>query len=105
MQLPEEQITTFITACGEVGVKHEDVSVRLFVESLQENVVEWFYMLLASSITCWEDIKTIFEHIFKTTEEYQDLLVQLVKMKKEPMESMRYFVAKYDWLIISIPWR
>ncbi|KAH9307193.1 hypothetical protein KI387_044408, partial [Taxus chinensis] len=60
--LPEEHVAAFITACGVLGVEDEDVSVRLFVESLQERAVEWFYMLPLRSVTCWEDIRSAFEH-------------------------------------------
>ncbi|KAH9314654.1 hypothetical protein KI387_023281 [Taxus chinensis] len=45
--IPKEHIITFTTSGRILGVKHEDVVVRLFVDSLQEKVVEWFYLLHA----------------------------------------------------------
>ncbi|KAH9291358.1 hypothetical protein KI387_043453, partial [Taxus chinensis] len=61
-QLPKEHVATFITACGVLGIEHEDVSVQLFVESLQEKYFEWFYMLPPRSVTYWEDIRSAFKH-------------------------------------------
>ncbi|KAH9323762.1 hypothetical protein KI387_018401 [Taxus chinensis] len=56
-QLPKEHVATFITTCGVLGVEHKDVSVQLFMDSLQEKSTEWFYMISLrnklSQITMW----------------------------------------------------
>lgn len=44
-QHPDEHITYFYIACGVIGVEHEDISMRLFIETLQGVVVDWFYHL------------------------------------------------------------
>ncbi|KAH9297949.1 hypothetical protein KI387_029631, partial [Taxus chinensis] len=56
---PDEHIAAFIVACGVLGVEHEDVSVRLFVENLQDNAADWFYHLLASTITSWDTMRLV----------------------------------------------
>ncbi|KAH9315574.1 hypothetical protein KI387_024201, partial [Taxus chinensis] len=43
-QHPDEHIASFFVACGVLGVAHEDVSVRLFIETLHGVVAEWFYL-------------------------------------------------------------
>lgn len=41
----------FFVATRILGVSHEDVAIRLFVETLTENAVDWFYHLDDGSIT------------------------------------------------------
>ncbi|KAH9298467.1 hypothetical protein KI387_030149, partial [Taxus chinensis] len=59
----------FIDACGVLGVEHEDVSVRLFIETLQDNAADWFYDLPAGAITDWNTMRTQFESRFKPAED------------------------------------
>lgn len=42
---PEEHIIAFTTSCGILGVKHEYVDVKIFMESFQKIVADWFYLL------------------------------------------------------------
>ncbi|KAH9320262.1 hypothetical protein KI387_022031, partial [Taxus chinensis] len=66
---PDEHIAAFIVACGVLGVEHEDVSVRLFIETLQDNAADWFYHLPANAITDWNTMRTQFENRFKPAED------------------------------------
>lgn len=52
-QHPDEHIATFYIACGVLGVKHEDVSLRLFIKNLHGVVADWFYHLPNACITSW----------------------------------------------------
>ena len=44
-------IKAFFLATHILGVAHEDVVVRLFVETLIENIADWFYHLDDGLIT------------------------------------------------------
>ncbi|KAH9322133.1 hypothetical protein KI387_016772, partial [Taxus chinensis] len=50
-QSPDSHISAFIMSCSILDVTHEDVSVRLFLETLQGPAAEWFQHLPAGSIT------------------------------------------------------
>lgn len=102
-QHPDEHIVGFYIACGVLGVEHEDVYVRLFIETLQGAAVDWFYHLPNNCITNWASLRTLFEARFKFTENDHALLAQLTQMKKEPQEPMREFVAKFNNLHNRIP--
>ena len=54
----DNHIKAFFTATHILGVGHEDVVVRLFVETLIDSVVDWFYHLDDGSITSWDTLKT-----------------------------------------------
>ncbi len=50
-QHPNEHIVAHYIACGVHSVGYEDVSIRLFVETLQGVVVDWFYHRPPHTIT------------------------------------------------------
>ena len=47
----DEHIKAFFAATHILGVGHEDVAVRLFVETLTDSAADWFYHLDDGSIT------------------------------------------------------
>ena len=47
----DEHIKAFFVATHVLGVAHDDVVVRLFVETLIESALDWFYHLDDGSIT------------------------------------------------------
>lgn len=55
---PDEHIVAFIVACGILMLEHEDVTIRIFVETLQDNVADWFYHLSVGSIIDWTSMTT-----------------------------------------------
>lgn len=75
----------------------------MFVQTLTGVVVDWFYHLPNSAITDWQGLKTRFEARFKVAEDKHSHLAQLAHLKKEILESMRDFVAKFDKIVHKIP--
>lgn len=70
----DEHITTFFAACNIVNPQHEDVAVRMFVETLIENATDWFQHLPMGCITNWNDMKNCFETHYKSIEDEHTLL-------------------------------
>lgn len=99
----DEHLNAFNVACGVLAVQHEDVAIRLFVQTLTEGAADWFYHLPNGVITNWQDLKTRFEARFKVAEDDHSLIAQLAQLKKEIPESMRDFVAKFDKIVHKIP--
>lgn len=50
-QHANEHLSTFYIACSILRVEHEDVSVRLFIETLQGGVANWLYHLAPQTNT------------------------------------------------------
>ena len=99
----DEHIRAFFTAINILGVSHEDVVVRLFVETLTEAAADWFYYLADGSITNWNTMRVAFEDRFKSVENEYALLVQLTSVKKLPSTGMRDFVANFNKIVHKIP--
>lgn len=97
-----DHIVAFIVTCGVLGVEHEDISVRIFVEILQANVADWFYHLPAGSITNWNTMMTQFDKSFKPTEDVHALLDQFSQIQKESHEPMKEFLAKFNRMVNKI---
>lgn len=47
----DEHPNAFNVACGIIAVQHEDIIVKLFVQTLTRVVADWFYHLPNSVIT------------------------------------------------------
>lgn len=102
-QHPDEHVAAFYSACGVHGVEYKDVSVRLFVETLQGVAADWFYHLAPRTITNWATLIAKFEERFKLPEDAHALLAQLTQLKKESHVPMREFIAHFNKLIRRIP--
>ena len=46
----DEEIISFFAVTHILRVAHEDIAIRLFVETLIENTIDWFYHLDDASI-------------------------------------------------------
>jgi hypothetical protein len=57
----EKNLSYFHKACGVVNPEHEDVVVKMFVDTLVDNVSDWFQDLPTRCITDWNDMKKKFE--------------------------------------------
>ena len=76
-----------------VNPLHEDVAIRMFVDTFVDNVANWFEDLPTGYIIDWNNMKQIFEGHYKSIGDAQVLLLQLTWIKKEPLVSMRDFNA------------
>lgn len=70
----EEHIKSFFMTTHILGVAHEDVAIRLFVETLTESASDYFINLDDGSITNWDTMRISFETRFKTIEDEHVLL-------------------------------
>ncbi|KAH9302696.1 hypothetical protein KI387_014279, partial [Taxus chinensis] len=86
-----------------LDVTHEDVSVHLFLETLQGPAAEWFQHLLAGSITSWATLRAAFEDRYKPSEDVFALLSKITHLKKEVNETMRDFITRFNSLINRVP--
>lgn len=54
----DEHLNTFNVAYGILVMQNEDVAMRLFFQTLVDDVADCFYHLPHGLITTWDDIKT-----------------------------------------------
>ncbi|KAH9332138.1 hypothetical protein KI387_043719 [Taxus chinensis] len=102
-QSTDSHISAFIMSCSILDVTHEDVSVHLFLETLQGPAAEWFQHLPAASITSWATLREAFEDRYKPSEDAFALLSRITHLKKEANETIRDFVTRFNALINRVP--
>ncbi|KAH9314856.1 hypothetical protein KI387_023483, partial [Taxus chinensis] len=66
---PDEHLSVFFISYGVLAVEHEDVSVRLFIETLHDLAGEWFYRIAPGTITNWATMQDAFLKRFKAAED------------------------------------
>ena len=49
---------------GDYEIDHEDVYMKLFVQTLEGDARDWFYFLPACSISSWSDLHAAFMEQF-----------------------------------------
>ena len=64
----EQHLSAFQKACSVVNPQHEDVAVRMFVDTLVDDATDWFQDLPTGCITGWDTMKQRFEARYKSTE-------------------------------------
>lgn len=89
-------------ACAILHVAHEDIVVRLFVETLVGNATKWFNHLELNCITYWDTMSKNFLARFKLVEHNHQLFAQLSNSKMEVNEPMRGFMARFNRLVTHL---
>lgn len=77
--------------------------VRLFVESLVEDVAEWFQNLKEGCITGWNDLKVKFLGRFQLVVDTYKLLLNFFQIQMKKDESMKDFVDRFNRCVGKIP--
>lgn len=58
--IAQRHIEILCAFAGNQNVEHQDVVLRLYVQSLEEEVKKWFKSLPNASINTWEEIENSF---------------------------------------------
>ena len=59
-----QHIQMFSDLIGDYEIAHEDVHMKLFVQTLEGDARDWFYFLPASSIPSWNELYLTFMEQF-----------------------------------------
>jgi hypothetical protein len=60
----EQQLFRFRSTCDFFNFIEDNVTCRLFLQTLCGNVLEWYNSLLFGTITCWDVLETSFSETF-----------------------------------------
>ena len=82
---------------------YEDVKMRLFVLSLEEDALDWFTEQPANSYDSLQAILTAFLNKFGEKKENRHLINAISNMKKNENETMEEFNKRFNELVKSMP--
>lgn len=78
----KDHMTNFENYARNLGVQHDDVVIRMFVQSLDEDVRKWFKTLPNDSIHTREALRTIFLNRWGDKKDDQYLIAEFSNLRK-----------------------
>lgn len=81
---------------------HGDVSMRLFVLSLEEDALDWFIDFLDNSFDSLQSITNAFNNKYGDKKNKRDLLYAINNMKKDENEILEEFNKRFNDIVRSL---
>jgi len=88
--------------CSGVAHNHQDIKMKLFALSLEEDASNWFSSLDDNKYATITDLIDRFIEIWEDNKEHRHLLAVLHSIKKNENETMEEFNKKFNELVTSI---
>jgi hypothetical protein len=99
----EQHIKQFMDALKLMNVEHEDVVCRLFPHTLQGKATKWFFNLAPRSVTSWDKFEEAFVAEFSVEETPGILPLDLLGIRMNENEKVKYFNERFMSLLNGIP--
>jgi hypothetical protein len=77
---PKKHMEKFLSICEIHLVEHDDVMVRLFLQTLIGQAYEWYMSLPANSISSFDDLEAMFLTMYAPPVAYHTLLMQFTQI-------------------------
>jgi hypothetical protein len=101
--LPKYHIKQFMDTLNLMNVDHEDGVCRLFPHTLQVKSTKWFFNLAPGSITSWKKFEEAFMAEFSDEETPRILSLQILGIRMNENEKVKYFNERFFYLLNGIP--
>jgi hypothetical protein len=98
-----KHIQWFKYFCELNEIDHEDVQMRLFAQSLRDNVKEWFRGLAAASINTIEGFFALFRDRWEEKKNSVQMLTSYNQLKRGHDESIKNFSFRFNTVYNSLP--
>jgi hypothetical protein len=79
----EEHLDAFQNFTDNLNVEHEDVYMRIFVQTLDGDVRKWFINLGNATLDSWEALEASFLEQWGDKNDYQYYLTEFASLKKK----------------------
>jgi hypothetical protein len=86
-----------------VGIKHEDVAMRIFASSFTKEALDWFIAPPRNHLTSYEYFANLFKSIWSTKTNDGTLGDQFNQIQKRENETVKEFNTIFDRLYNQIP--
>lgn len=84
-------------------IDFEDVYIKLFIHTLEEDVRDWYKALPDNSIDSWTEMKNAFRLQYGDRTDPRFLLSKFKNIKKNPNESIHDFNPRFNKNLIRLP--
>ena len=96
-------VQMFSGLIGNFEIAHEDVNMKLFVQTLEDDARDWFSFLLACSISSWDELLLAFMKQFWETISISDHFDKFLKIQIRNGELFPEFNIRYAKVLNEIP--
>jgi hypothetical protein len=88
---PRIHMYQFLSVCDIHLIEHDDVMVKVFIQTLICPAYEWYLYLLARSIGSFDDLENMFMTMYALHVAYHTLLTQFTQIHLNKEERIRDF--------------
>ncbi|GLJ49502.1 hypothetical protein SUGI_1048960 [Cryptomeria japonica] len=99
----EAHCKAFDAVIEDFGLPHEDVKIKLFMQSLIEDARDWFRALPDASIRNLAEFKNLFLEQYGDHNNPEFALHEIISIKKEQNESVVDFNKRFNKVLNKIP--
>lgn len=92
----EENLQSFGDIINDYEIAHEDVIMKLFVQSLIEDARDWYRGLPVDSVGLWEEFKIIFQEQYGDKTNVSFMLNEFNNIRKSDNEAVTDFNARFQ---------
>ncbi|KAH9311125.1 hypothetical protein KI387_026160, partial [Taxus chinensis] len=84
-------------------IEFEDVYIKLFIHTLEEDARDWYKSLPDNSIDSWTEMKNAFRLQYGDKTDPRFLLSKFENIKKNPNESVHDFNTRFNKTLNRLP--
>jgi hypothetical protein len=99
----KRHIDLFLDVCDFHLVEHDDVMVRLFLQTLSGQAYEWYTTFPTRSIDSFDDLEAMFLNMFAPPVAYHTLLTNFTQICLKKNERIRDFNLRFNKTLNKIP--
>ena len=87
----------------DLNIQHEDVYMRLFIQSLEGEPRKSFRSLVVASINSWEMLENWFNIAWGEKKDYQYYLLEFAALKKIDIENVENIFKRFNKFYNKLP--
>jgi hypothetical protein len=99
----KRHIDLFLDVCDFHLVEHDDIMVRLFLQTLSGQAYEWYTTFPTRSIRSFDDFEAMFLSMFSPPVAYHTLLTNFTQICLKKNERIRDFNLRFNKILNKIP--
>jgi hypothetical protein len=100
---PKRHLDQFLVVCDIHLIEHDDVMVRVFLQTLTGQAYEWYLSLPAQSISSFDDLENMFLTMYAPPVAYHTLLTQFTQIHLKKGERIKDFNLIFFKTLNQIP--
>jgi hypothetical protein len=98
-----EHLAFFDEFSDNFGLEHEDVYMRLFIQTFEGEVRTWFKGLPPNSLDSWDALEIAFLRQWGEKKDHLYYLTEFGSLKKKVNESVSDFIKRFNKIYNKIP--